>query len=510
MPSSPLHSPRLRRIVAAYTVNRLGTWFGFIALSIAVFDHTHSAVAVAALLVTGQLVPALLAPALVAAVETSSRRGELSALYLLEAVATAALAGLLLWDFSLPGVLLLVALDETAALGASALLRAAAARAAREWAHAHHEYAPSAQEHHPAPAYAGQPGIALAAGENLPGGGELAANDSGASAPGAREAGAVEAERRANAALNVGFAGTFMVGPALAGLVVAAFGAPTALLIDAASFALCGAMLLDLRPHVEEAEGDSIGARLRAAWEHIVAAPTLRALLLAEGIALVFFASDGAIEVPYAKVTLLAGDRGYGLIVTIWGVGAVVGSLVFARAVRRPLGAMLSAGALAVGLAYLGWAAAPSLAVACAVGLLGGVGNGVQWAAFISAVQRLTPPNLQGRLMGAVESLGAVSPAVGLALGGALVALSSPRVAFVVVGLGAALSTVAFVRLRFGALTQAEPAPPSAEAPGWPRAPHSAQAPSSGTATAQPAQANGLVDAGRPGAQASSNTPSAP
>ncbi|MGH2855057.1 MAG: MFS transporter [Solirubrobacteraceae bacterium] len=505
MPSSPLHSPRLRRIVAAYTVNRLGTWFGFIALSIAVFDHTHSAVAVAALLVTGQLVPALLSPALVAAVEASSRRGELSALYLLEAAATAALAAVLLWDFSLPGVLLLVALDETAALGASALLRAAAARCAREWAHSHHEDAPPGPRHPLAPAYAGQPGIALAAGENLPGGGELAVNDSPASAPGAREAGAVEAERRANAALNVGFAGTFMVGPVLAGFVVAAFGAPTALLLDTASFAICGAMVLDLRPHVEEAEGDSVRVRLRAAWEHIVAAPTLRALLLAEGIALVFFASDGAIEVPYAKVTLQAGARGYGLIVTMWGVGAVVGSIVFARAVRRPLGALLSAGALAVGLAYLGWAAAPSLAVACAVGLVGGIGNGVQWAAFISAVQRLTPSNLHGRLMGAVESLGAISPAVGLALGGALVALSSPRGAFVVVGLGAALSTVAFVRLPLGALTQAGVAPASAEQPGGAKTPHSAAPPS--TSLPEP---NGLVDAGLPDAQASSTTPSAP
>ncbi len=39
--------------------------------------------------------------------------------------------------------------------------------------------------------------------------------------------------------------------------------------------------------------------------------------------------------------------------------------------------------------------------------------------------------------MGALESLGALSPAVGLSLGGALVALSSPRTAFLVVGIGA-------------------------------------------------------------------------
>ena len=62
-------------------------------------------------------------------------------------------------------------------------------------------------------------------------------------------------------------------------------------------------------------------------------------------------------------------------------------------------------------------------------------------------MQRLTPQHLHGRLMGAVESLGAVSLAVGLSLGGILVALSSPRVAFLVVGLGAMASTAVFLRL---------------------------------------------------------------
>ena len=46
----------------AYTVNRLGTWFGVVALSLAVFDQTHSALAVAALLVAAQVIPAFLVP----------------------------------------------------------------------------------------------------------------------------------------------------------------------------------------------------------------------------------------------------------------------------------------------------------------------------------------------------------------------------------------------------------------------------------------------------------------
>jgi predicted MFS family arabinose efflux permease len=496
--TTPLRSARLRRIITAYTVNRLGTWFGYVALSLAVFEHTHSALAVAALLIAGQALPAFLAPAIVARAEASPRRAELSALYLFEAIATAALAGLLLWHFWLPGVLLLVALDGTAALAANALLRAAAARCAREFSDAPHEQratptpaaaAAAAAESLPPHTYAGQAAVAPASGSGTSGHGASGQGTSssgtsnsgtdGANGDGSdpREAEAVEAERRTNAALNIAFSSTLVIGPVLAGVMVAIAGGPAALIVDAASFAICGAMLIDLHPHIEEAGEASVRDRLRAAWAHINDVVSLRTLLLTQGVALIFFAADGSIEVPYATVTLGAGDRGYGLLLTVWGAGMVLGSLLFARMLKRSLGAILSVGTLAVGLAYLGWSVAPSLAVACAAGLLGGIGNGMQWAAFISAVQRLTPENLHGRMMGAVESLGAICPAIGLALGGALVALSSPRGAFLVVGLGATLSTVAFVRLRLTAPASATPASSASDVePEW--APPPPQAPS--------------------------------
>jgi predicted MFS family arabinose efflux permease len=421
VPTAP-SSTRLPRIIAAYTVNRLGTWFGYVALSLAVFEQTHSALAVAILLVVGQALPAFLVPTVVARVETSNRRGKLSALYVFEALATIALA-VLLWHFWLPAILLLVALDGTAALAASALLRAEAARAANEQAEAHNASVTEEDESFIDPQ---------------------------------------TAERKANAALNVAFSLTFVAGPVLAGVVVASAGGPTALLIDAASFLVAGAMLIDVSPRIEDAGEGSVRARLRAAWTHINDAPTLRTLLVVQGIALVFLASDGAIEVPYAKATLNVGDRGYGLLLTVWGLGVVLGSLTFARAVRKPLGAMLSAGTLMVGLAYLGFAAAPSLAIACIAGLIGGIGNGVQWASFLSVVQRLTPQRLHGQLMGAVESLGALCPGIGLLLGGILVALGTPRSAFLIVGTGATVMTAAFLRLSSG--SRLEPAPDEGEA----------------------------------------------
>ena len=63
----------------------------------------------------------------------------------------------------------------------------------------------------------------------------------------------------------------------------------------------------------------------------------------------------------------------------------VIGSIVFAAVRRAPLPVLLFFSTLAVGAGYLGLAAAPTLAVACAASIVGGAGNGVQW---VSADQR--------------------------------------------------------------------------------------------------------------------------
>jgi predicted MFS family arabinose efflux permease len=419
---SPLQSARLRRILAAYTINSLGTWFGLVALLIAVYSHTHSALAVGALVFAADAVPAFVVPAIVAWVEASKRRSELTGLYLFEATVTALLAVIFLVHFSLPAVLLLAALDGTAALTGSALLRAEIAHAAREDVEAQ---------------------LRLA-GES--GGGE----DRGA-ADALVEEHAHEAERKAHAARNVAFSLTFVLGPALGGLLVAVAGVPAALFVDVASFLICGALLLDLHPHVEEAGGDSVRARLLSAWRHIAEAPSLKGLLLAEAVALVFFETGAPIEVTYVEGTLHAGSSGLGLLLAAWGSGAVLGSLVFARLIRRSLSRMLSVGTVAIGLAYVGFALAPSLALACVAALVGGVGNGLQMPSLVSVVQRVTPQHLQGRMMGAVESLAALCRAIGLPLGAVLVALSSPRTAFMIAGLGAVATTAALLRLSSGA-----------------------------------------------------------
>jgi MFS family permease len=397
-------SPRLRRILLAYTVNELGTWFGYVALALSIYDHTHSAIATAGLFLARGLLPALCAPMLVARIERSLRPSILSILLLLEGIAAIGLA-VLLWHFVLAGVLVLVALDGVLAVAATALIRAAMGRIALSVDAADH---PSSDKR--------------------------ARSDE-------------TAQRQANAALNFAFMGTFALGPAIGALLVSTVGGPTTMLIDAFTFSIAGALVLGLRTHVEAQGEDSIRERLVAAWRHTQRAPQLRTLLLTEATAIVFLAAVEPVEVVYAKTTLAAGDLGYGLLVTSWGIGAAGGALLFARATHRPLAPMLTGGVFFLAVAYLGYAAAPTLALACIAAFIGGVGNGIHWPSLLSAVQKLTPTELHGRLMSAVGSINALCPALGFALGGTVATLTSPRGAMLMAGLVSMALTGTFMRI---------------------------------------------------------------
>jgi MFS family permease len=374
----PLRRRAFRRLAASYAVNELGDWMGIVALSVLVYDSTGSALATALLFIGTGFLPAIVAPLLVTRVEQPPPRFVLPVLYCGEAAAFGALA-LLADDFSLPLVFVLAALDGALALAARALTRAVSA-------------------------------ALLAPSDEL---------------------------RAGNALLNVAFTGGAAIGPAIAGVVVASLGVQSALLLDAVSFYAVAWILLTAGPLPQaEPEPGQLRERVRAGVAYIREQATLRRVLVAQGAAFVFFSAVIPVEVIYAKETLEAGDSGYGLMLASWGSGMVLGSVFFAILRRASLPYLLFFSTLAIGVAYLGLAAAPSLALACAASVVGGAGNGVQWVAAVSAVQELTAEEMQARVMAVLESIGAAMPGVGFAVGGLLAALGTPRTTFLVAGVG--------------------------------------------------------------------------
>ena len=391
----PLRIPAFRRLAAAYTINELGNWLGDVALAIVVFDRTGSALATAALFLSSRVVGAVAAPALVSRLEVMGARSALRRVYAAEALVFAVLAPLAATGAPAP-LIGLAAVDGALALAGRALVRAATA------------------------GLAAQP----------------------------------QQLRRANAVLNLGMTGSAALGPAAAGLLVAGFGAPAALLVNAASF-LSVALLLpgNLRLPAPSREG-SWRARLADAAAYIRREPTLRGLLCVQAVALVFLTAVLPVEVVFAKATLGAGDAGYGILLMAWGAGMLGGGVLFAALPRVHLPHLLAWGTLAIGAAYAATAAAPSLGLACAAAALGGVGNGVQWIALVSAVQQAVAGAYQARVMAALESVAAATPALGFALGGVVATLASPRATYALAALGAVASAAAFA-----GLARARPSP---------------------------------------------------
>jgi MFS family permease len=376
--TDPLRKPLFRRLAATYAINEFGDWMGIIALSVLVFDRTGSALATAALFLGTRFLPALLAPILVAHAERPPPRFALPVVYCGEAAAFGGLA-LLAGNFALGPVIVLAAVDGALALAGRALTRAVVAT-------------------------------------SLEPTGEL---------------------RAGNAVLNVAFTGGAAVGPALAGLVVAGFGVQSALLLDAVSF-YAVAWILFTAGEMPQAEPEPgrMRDRVRAGLAYIRGEVILRRLLLAQGLAFVFFAAVLPVEVVYAKESLGTDDTGYGVMLASWGAGMVLGGLIFARVRNASLAYLLLVSTLAIGAGYLGLAAAPTLALACAASVLGGAGNGVQWVGTISAVQELTAETMQARVMSVLEAIGAAMPGIGFAVGGLIAALVSPRMTFLVAGSG--------------------------------------------------------------------------
>ena len=142
------------------------------------------------------------------------------------------------------------------------------------------------------------------------------------------------------------------------------------------------------------------------------------------------------IEIVYAAETLETDEIGYGVLLSAWGAGIVLGSLLFLRVRRRPVSALILLSTLAIGAAYLGMAVSRELWMACAFSVVGGLGNGVQWVSVMTALQESTPDHLQARITGLLESLTSATTGVGFLLGGIITTIASPPVAFAVSGIG--------------------------------------------------------------------------
>jgi DHA3 family macrolide efflux protein-like MFS transporter len=247
-------------------------------------------------------------------------------------------------------------------------------------------------------------------------------------------------ERRLAASSAYGFVfmlGTTVVGGAVAGAVVPHGGLGAAFLLDAGSFLVFAASL-----------GGAGGSSATASPQHgsgRIGAAVLRLLAIAGFVTLL----DGAIEVavPVFVRFVVGGGAGlYGAVVTGYGVGSLAATFALGSLRRRvPLLPVVFLTALGWGAATVAFGLTSGQAGLLATALVIGACWGPFGAALLAAIQEASTPEALPRAMNAWATVQTAAMPLGLAIGGPLVAATSPRAT--IVGAGAAAAVVCSVAL---------------------------------------------------------------
>lgn len=248
-----------------------------------------------------------------------------------------------------------------------------------------------------------------------------------------------------------------LIGPAIAGLVVAAFTTGPAFVVDALSFGVATVTMLLVRGgrrlprSANRASGGAehemsglladIGSGLAYAWRD----PAVRSLVFLTAAFNFAFSGPISVGLPYLADHRFAGGAAlFGLMLSTFGAGAVAGALLAGSMRHVPrLGfvVLVIAFVMGLGLAIIGLS--PNIALTLVAGLAIGLGAGFINVRVVAWLQQRTPEAMRGRVMSLVL-LGAVGlQPIGLGVAGAIIDLGAITLMFAVAGAIIAVAVLA-------------------------------------------------------------------
>jgi MFS family permease len=252
-----------------------------------------------------------------------------------------------------------------------------------------------------------------------------------------------------------------IVGPALAGLLIAGFGVVPCFALNALTFVAMIVALWGMDPRglrTEPVAPREAGA-IRAGLRYVLRTPELAVPLALMALVGTLGFNFQVVLPLLAKFSFGGGATTYAVMVSAMAVGSIAGALVNGHRGRTGP-RLIAGGALAFGVAGLLSAAMPSLALEIPVlALLGAAA--VTFAATInSTLQLAVAPKMRGRVMALYSVVFLGSTPIGGPLTGWLAETYDPRVALLlagVTGISAAWAAhMSFARLRDRASNTAE------------------------------------------------------
>ena len=249
---------------------------------------------------------------------------------------------------------------------------------------------------------------------------------------------------------------TGLLGPALAGILIATVGTAWAFGIDAASFAVAALALAFItggrRPTVIGEHQPGVLTTIRSGLAYAWRDPAIRSLIILSAV--LNFAINGPISVGVAWLAdnQFEGAQAFGFILAAFGAGALGGAIVAGSLGKvRQLGWWTIAGSIVMGAALGLVAIAPSAVVVMGLGFFIGLAVGFLNVRIVAWLQFRTPEDMMGRVMSLVMLGGVALSPLSMALTGVLVDLG--LVALVFAGGGALIIAVALIGIIWGVPT---------------------------------------------------------
>jgi predicted MFS family arabinose efflux permease len=257
---------------------------------------------------------------------------------------------------------------------------------------------------------------------------------------------------RANALLQGATRITMLCGPALAGILIAAVGAPLVLVVDAASYVVSLALVTLFVPVARAVRGEEseAGRGLLAGVRYLLRDPLLRgwtaAIVVGDAsFSVLFVAIPVLVVADYGKDPRLAGA-----FLASWGVGCVAGNVAAYRSKR--IGGLRQAVPLVLVQALPLWALAAPVPAAGLVGALvvSGIANGLVNPTLHAFITLRPPAALRAKALTALFTASQLGTPIALTVAAVAFPLYGSRdvVAFAAAGQLVAMSYAAAITLR--------------------------------------------------------------
>ena len=192
-----------------------------------------------------------------------------------------------------------------------------------------------------------------------------------------------------------------VLGPALAGILIAVLGVAMSFAVQAAGFVLallCAAML-GPRPPVASPRKLSAFSSLMEGVRYVWDDPTVLALMSLQAIPAFLIMPYVQLLPIFARDILHTGPDGLGMLMMANGIGSVLGAVVIVLLPFRRQGVFLFASLASFGLLLTAFAASSWLPLSTGIMGLLGVAQAIYLASNNTLVQLATPDELRGRVM---------------------------------------------------------------------------------------------------------------